>query len=115
MIDFMNAIEKIEQELNGKTIDLESLNKDRTALFVVDMVVGFVYSGALSSSRVASIVNNIAELNKKTKGYKKMFFLDSHEEDSQEFRYFPSHCVKGTTEAELISELKTEYSEGSET
>jgi nicotinamidase-related amidase len=108
----MKAIEKIEQELKGNTVDLESLDKDKTALFVVDMVVGFVYSGALSSPRVAAIVNNIDELNKKTKGYKKLFFLDNHEKDSQEFRYFPSHCIKGTNEAELISELKTEYSEG---
>lgn len=111
----MDAVKKIEQELMGRTINLESLNKDNTALFVVDMVVGFVYSGALSSPRVAAIVNNIAELNKKTQGFKKMFFLDSHEKDSQEFRYFPYHCVTGTDEAELIPELKTEYSEGPET
>ncbi len=111
----MKAMEKIEQELKGNTVDLESLDKGKTALFVVDMVVGFVYSGALSSPRVAAIVNNIDELNKKTKGYKKLFFLDNHEKDSQEFRYFPSHCIKGTNEAELISELKTEYSEGPET
>lgn len=107
----MNAIEKIEQELKGKSLDLKTLHKDMTALFVVDMVVGFVYSGALSSPRVAKIVNNIVELNKKTVGYNKVFFLDNHEKDSQEFRYFPAHCVEGTEEAELISELKTEDSE----
>lgn len=108
----MNAIEKIEQELKGKSLDLKTLDIDKTALFVVDMVVGFVYSGALSSPRVAEIVNNIAELNKKTKGYNKVFFLDNHEKDSQEFKFFPSHCVEGTEEAELIPELKTEDSEG---
>lgn len=102
----MKIHEKIEQELRGRTIELKSLDKDKTALFVVDMVVGFVYSGALSSPRVAAIVNNIAELNEKTKGFKKMFFLDSHEENSQEFKYFPQHCVKKTEEAKLIPELK---------
>lgn len=111
----MEAIEKIKQELKGKTIDINSLQKDRTALIIVDMVVGFVYSGALSSPRVAAIADNIAELNKKTKGYKKVFFLDSHESDSQEFSSFPEHCIKGTEEAELIPELKTEYSDGSDT
>ncbi len=110
----IESIKKIEQELKGTSIDLKSLDKNKTALFIVDMVVGFVYSGALSSPRVAAIVNNIVELNKKTEGYKKLFFLDNHEKDSQEFRCFPSHCVKGTDEAELISELKTEYSEGQE-
>lgn len=109
------SMEKIEQELKGRFIDLESMNKDKTAMFIVDMVDGFVYSGALSSPRVAAIVENIVELNKKTKGYKKMFFLDYHENNSQELMYFPHHCVKGTDEVELISELKTEYSEGEET
>lgn len=107
----MKAFEKIEEELKGSTIDLSSLEKDKTALFVVDMVVGFVYLGALSSPRVADIVKNISELNEKTKGCKKLFFLDNHEKDSQEFKYFPAHCVKGTEEAELISELKVPYSE----
>jgi nicotinamidase-related amidase len=111
----MKAVELIEEELRSKSIDLMSLEKDKTALFVIDMVDGFVKSGPLSSPRVAAIVNNIAELNKKTKGFNKVFFLDHHEKDSQEFRYFPAHCVKGTEEAELIDELRTEYSEGSET
>lgn len=111
----MKAQEKMEQELTGRMIELNSLDKDKTALFVVDMVVGFVYSGVLSSPRVAAIVNNIADLNKKTKGIKKVFFLDKHEKDSQEFKYFPQHCVKDTEESELITELKTEYSEGLDT
>lgn len=111
----MEAIRKIEAELNGKTFDLSSLDKDRTALFVVDMVNGFVYSGALASPRVAAKIEDIVELNKKMKGYKKVFFLDTHNENSQEFRSFPMHCIKGGHEAELISELKTEDSEGEET
>ena len=111
----MNIVEKMQQELKGRIIDLQSLDKDKTAVFIVDMVDGFVYSGALSSPRVAAIVNNIAELNEKTKGYKKMFFLDCHEDNSQELMYFPHHCVKGTNEVELISELKTEHSNGPET
>jgi len=111
----MDALEMMEKELKGNTIDLSKLNKDKTALFVVDMVNGFVYTGPLSSPRVAAIAKNVAELNEKTKGYKKVFFLDSHEEQSQEFSSFPLHCLKGTIEAELIPELKTEASEGQET
>ncbi|WP_312811314.1 isochorismatase family cysteine hydrolase [Sedimentibacter sp.] len=107
----MKALEAMEKEIRGKTIELHSLNKDRTSLFVVDMIVGFVHSGIMSSPRVASIVNNISELNEKLHGYKKVFFLDAHEEDAQEFRSYPKHCVIGTEEAELIPELITEYSE----
>lgn len=111
----MDAIKKIESELKGKTIELSSLDKDRTALFVVDMVNGFVYSGALASPRVAAIVENVVDLNKKMKGYKKVFFLDTHDENSLEFKSFPMHCIKGEFEAELIPELKTKDSEGQET
>ena len=107
----MKSIERIEEELRGRTIDLNSLEKDKTALFIVDMVVGFVHSGALSSPRVAAIVNNVGELNEKTKGFNKLFFLDNHEKDSQEFNYFPSHCINGTNEAELIPELQINSSE----
>ncbi|MFA9424256.1 MAG: isochorismatase family cysteine hydrolase [Sedimentibacter sp.] len=111
----MRALETIEEELKVKTISLSSLNKDRTALFVIDMVNGFVYEGPLSSPRVASIAKNIVELNEKTKGYKKVFFLDSHENDSKEFSSFPTHCLNGTSESELILELKTEASKGPNT
>ncbi|MDF2674955.1 MAG: hypothetical protein K0R09_3223 [Clostridiales bacterium] len=107
----MKAIERMEQEVSGKTIDLNLLDRDKTTLFIIDMVVGFVHSGALSSPRVAAIANNVSELNKKTTGYKKIFFLDNHDKDSQEFRYFPAHCIKGTEEAELIPELRTKNSE----
>jgi nicotinamidase-related amidase len=111
----MEALKKIENDLNGKTIELSEFDKDKTALIVVDMVNGFVYSGPLSSARVAGIVKNIARLNEKTKGFKKVFFMDSHEEKSKEFGSFPLHCIKGSDEAELIPELKTEFSEGPDT
>lgn len=102
----MDIIKEIENELKGETIDLCSINKEKTALITVDMVNGFVYSGALSSPRVASIVNNIVEINKKAEHIKKVFFVDSHEEASIEFSSFPKHCLKNTHEADLIHELK---------
>jgi nicotinamidase-related amidase len=105
-MDFMDVINKLEDELSGKTVELSSLDKDRTVLVVIDMVNGFVYDGALSSNRVAAIVQNIVDINKKTSGFKKIFFLDSHDENSKEFNSFPKHCIEGSSEAELIDELK---------
>lgn len=102
----MEIIKSIENELKGKTLEICSLNKEKTALITIDMVNGFVYSGALSSPRVASIVNNIVEINKYTEGFKKVFFVDSHHEYSTEFNNFPKHCVKSTDEADIIPELK---------
>jgi len=111
----MDVFETIENELKGNAIGLLSLNKEKTALFIVDMVNGFVYSGPLSSPRVAAISKNVAELNERTAGYKKVFFLDSHEKQSIEFSSFPQHCIKGSMEAELIPELKTKALDGPET
>lgn len=106
----MNEIKAIEEELKGKTLELNSLDKEETALIVIDMVNGFVYNGPLSSPRVAAIVNNIVDINKKTNGYKKVFFTDSHSENSKEFSSFPIHCLKNSEESMLIPELVTESS-----
>jgi len=111
----IEALEQIEAELNGNTIGMDSLKKEETALIVIDMINGFVYNGPLSTPRVASIVNNIVDINKKTKGCKKVFFIDSHNTNSKEFLSFPVHCIKNTDEAMLIPELKTEYSDGPNT
>lgn len=101
----MDIIKLIENELKCKAIEINSLNKDRTALITIDMVNGFVYSGALSSPRVAAIVNNIVEINENTESFKKVFFVDNHHESSMEFNSFPKHCVRNTDEADLIPEL----------
>jgi len=108
----MYEIKVIEEELKGKTLELNSLNKEETALIVVDMVNGFVYNGPLSSPRVAAIVNNIVDINEKTIGCKKVFFTDSHSENSKEFSSFPIHCLKNSEESMLISELVTESASG---
>jgi len=101
----MEKIKMIENDISGKLLELNSLDKDKTAVFIVDMVNGFTYNGALSSPRVAEMSQNIVELNEKTKGFKKVFFLDSHVESSQEFVSFPPHCIRHTDEALLIPEL----------
>lgn len=101
----MDALKVIENEIKGKSVELTSLKKEKTALITIDMVNGFVYTGPLSSPRVASIVDNIVSLNERTKGYKKVFFIDSHDEECAEFNSFPLHCLRNTEEANLIQEL----------
>lgn len=102
----MNKLMMIEKELRGKKVELNTLDKDRIALGVVDMVNGFVNEGVLASPRVTGIVKDIVALNEKTYGFKKFFFLDNHGENSAEFNSFPPHCVEGSIETDLIFELK---------
>lgn len=106
MDNINKKIMEIEAEISGKTIYLNDFDKERTALGIVDMVNGFVYQGILASPRVANIVDNIVKINERTYGFKKFFFLDVHGEESKEFTAFPSHCIEGTLESELIPALR---------
>lgn len=80
---------------------------EKKALFVVDMVNGFVHEGPMSSPNVQAIVPYVLELTKQFRKRKQPVyaFADVHNEDSLEFDVYPKHCVKGTSEAEVIPEL----------
>ncbi|MEG0307011.1 MAG: isochorismatase family cysteine hydrolase [Clostridium sp.] len=104
MLDVLNGI---KNELNNLvSIKISELSSDKTGIIVIDMIRGFYDIGPLASSRVETIVNPLVELNKKTKEYKKVFFIDCHNEASTEFKAYPMHCIEGSIESELIDELK---------
>ena len=104
----INNISNMEKEIKGKTLYLKDFSKDNTAIITVDMVKGFVKKGMLSSPRIISIIDAIVDLNKRSEEYKKIFFLDEHEENSAELTTYAKHCIKGTEESELIDELNKE-------
>ena len=77
-------------------------------LIVVDMVNGFVREGVMADSYIEHIIPEqirlIKEFLQKEEGI--AFVKESHSKDCMEFKTFPEHCVKGTSEAELVDELK---------
>ncbi|MDD4110329.1 MAG: cysteine hydrolase [Clostridia bacterium] len=77
-------------------------------LVIIDMVNGFINEGALADKKINSITPNIVEIVKKAdeKGYAIIAFKDCHTENDIEFKKHQPHCIKGTTECELIPELK---------
>lgn len=99
-------MENVIKKLDLLPIELKSLDLENTALIVVDMVVGFVEEGILSSPRVKDMSTNLLELNNRTKGCNKVYFVDSHSEDSEELKAYPAHCIINTKEEELIGGLK---------
>lgn len=99
-------MEKIAKELNLVPVELKSLPIGNSALIVVDMVVGFVEEGILSSPRVKDMSTNLLELNNRTEGYNKVYFVDSHNENAEELKSYPVHCIASTKEEELIDGLK---------
>lgn len=83
-------------------------------LYVVDMVNGFVKEGIMHDEYISHTIEEQINLIKKFKKEKQGVALikDNHKEDCVEFATFPKHCVIGTSEAELVDELK-EYEEDS--
>lgn len=90
----------------GKVKNLEVY---KGMLIVVDMVNGFVREGALHDEKIADVIPRQLELIKeaKTKGDLIAFIKDTHDEEAVEFKRFGGvkHCVRGTSEAELVDEL----------
>lgn len=79
------------------------------AVLVVDMVRGFceeggnLYTGE-SAREIIPVVQELIEREREL-GSKIIFLCDNHAPDDLEFEMFPEHCVRGTTETEIIPEL----------
>lgn len=79
-------------------------------VLVVDMVRGFCEEGhnLYVGPTIHEIIPRIHELlrHETANGSHVIFLSDNHDPDDVEFEMFPSHCVRGTEEAEVIPELQ---------
>lgn len=98
----------MELTVNTKPLSLTGIDPAETLVVVVDMINGFTKEGALQSDRIRAVIDPIAELVKSgiAKGMDCIAFSDNHSEDSPEFSSFPPHCLKGSSESELVEELE---------
>lgn len=89
-------------------LQLKTLDGQRTAMIIVDMINGFARQGALMSHRVEALIPYITELSKRcdTLNITKLAFADSHTAASPEFEAYPEHCIADTYEAEVVKEIK---------
>jgi nicotinamidase/pyrazinamidase len=78
------------------------------ALIVVDTQNGFLREGNLASDDCLAALPAIqAEVERALAAGERVFFTaDTHEPNDREFEVFPSHCVRGSHEAELVDELQ---------
>lgn len=83
-----------------------SENKD-SLLVIVDMINGFINEGAMSDKGINHITSDLVKLTESFIENKRpiIAFIDAHDEDAKEFDSFPPHCIRGTSESELIDEL----------
>lgn len=84
------------------------MKEKKKLLIVVDMVNGFINEGAMHDPYIKHIIPENERLVKKFLESEDdvIFIKDAHENDSKEFKKFPKHCIKGTSESELVDELK---------
>lgn len=75
---------------------------------VVDMINGFINEGVLSDPSINQIVPETVKVVQSFLDNKNdvLSFQDTHTMSSLEFEFYPPHCLKDTSESELIPELK---------
>ena len=85
----------------------EEYENIRKALYMIDMNNGFVNFGNMANPKYNELVNEQLKLINKFRKENQLvnFVLEGHTTDSIEFDSYPSHCVLGTKEAELIPEF----------
>ena len=88
-------------------LPLSQLVVDNAALIIVDMINGFTKEGALASPNALAINETIAQLAKacEENGIPVAALADTHGTSSPEFGAFPVHCMAGTSESEITSEI----------
>ncbi len=98
---------EIEPLLLSKLIE-EAGGADGVGIFCVDLINGFCSEGPLQSERVRNIIPPIVNLfeNAHRQGINKFVLpQDTHDPDAPEFRSFPPHCIRGTSQSETVQEL----------
>lgn len=85
--------------------NIEYLNNESSLLVTVDMVNGFIREGSLASSYLEELIQKVVKIHNNLDKSQKVFFKDTHEENSKEFNDFPPHCIKGSSECEIVEEL----------
>lgn len=92
--------------------NLEKLNVEdlvgEAALIIMDMNNGFARKGALYSPRVEALIPEISRITHafaEKKDIPVIMVNEDHLEEAREFQSYPPHCIRGTEEAEIISEL----------
>lgn len=76
-------------------------------ILIVDMIEGFTRQGVLASPRVAALIpKQVAFLKQVPQDSFIILACDSHSPDDPELRRLPAHCMAGTEECEVCSEIE---------
>jgi nicotinamidase/pyrazinamidase len=75
---------------------------------IVDVLNGFCKQGNLASPRCDAAIPAIKTVieERRRAGDQLIFLADTHDPNDREFEIFPQHCIRGTTEADVVPELQ---------
>ena len=77
-------------------------------LYMIDMNNGFVNFGPMANPKYNELVPEQLKMLEKFRRENEQinFILEAHDKNATEFKNYPTHCVAGTSEAEVIPEFK---------
>ena len=107
--EYLQYLEFWLEKLPTVKVSELSPSPSEIALISVDMIKGFCNFGPLASPRVNGIIEPVVDLMKALweSGVDQMVLSqDTHEPNAIEFGAWPPHCIRGTAEAETISEIR---------
>ncbi len=104
----MNYLQELQKRLEQcESLPFQTLTKENTVVFIVDMIGGFAKKGALYSDRTEKLIPKIVDFTNRCneKEIPLIAFADTHPADSPEFEGYPVHCLEGSEESQVINEL----------
>ena len=86
---------------------MKKIEEIKKGLYIIDMNNGFVNYGAMANPKYNDLVPEQLKLIEKVRREEGLvnFVLEGHDPNALEFKTYPTHCVLGTKEADLIPEL----------
>lgn len=83
------------------------LDSKKDLILMVDMINGFCFEGNMASPNIANLIPKIKVFIEKNLANDVAIthYVDAHPQDAQEFKTYPVHCLAGSNESKVVSEL----------
>lgn len=106
---FLKWLDEWYGELGSLDLRRELRDPAGAAICAQDLTDGYCSQGNLASPRLATLVKPIAALFQHAYdlGVRNFVLIqDAHSEHAAEFKTFPPHCIRGTSEARTVDALR---------
>lgn len=83
------------------------LDRKEDLIVMVDMINGFCFEGNMASPNIIKLIPKIETFieDNLNNDVSILHYTDAHPIDAQEFKTYPVHCLIGSNESKVVSEL----------